>query len=152
MYNKMLSTPPLKIKESLSNGSNKIGSSFMCDFSVHCENWNKVKVQFSLCLVKPNAMKTYGGVKIKQKPVTMGDRTLSLERTPLQNGINTKLPLAKGAQKKMNQLRTSYTIVRPWLNISSPGPLLYGARCLPRRPCKKDTALHSKCRTVAGLK
>jgi hypothetical protein len=44
--------------------------------------------------------KNQGTVKIKQKPVMMGDRTthrtLSLERTPLQNGIN-EVPLAKGA-------------------------------------------------------
>jgi hypothetical protein len=66
----------------------------------------------------------------------------------------TNNPFRESYVEKTNQLHTSCMTVRlGLLTVSSPGPLLYGALWLPRRPCKQDTALHSKNMIVVeGLK
>jgi hypothetical protein len=71
--------------------------------------------------------KNQGTVKTKQKPVTVGDRTLSPERTPLQNGIDEESHLRRGLEKA----ESATHILCDCEAIASSG-----TRWLPRRPCK----------------
>jgi hypothetical protein len=81
----------------------------------------------------------------------MGGRTiyriLSLKRTPFQTGIDWWHHLWKVPKRR----RISHTYPM-WFwghrlfKISSPGPVLHGAKWLLWRPHKQSPTLHSRCR------
>jgi hypothetical protein len=64
-------------------------------------------------------------------------RTLSPEKTPLQNGIHGQSDLRKVLRKRwISHTQPIWLWGYDLLNVSPFGPLIYGARWLSRRPCK----------------
>jgi hypothetical protein len=111
-------------------------------------NWTQTgKGTYIMSLFQKNE----GSVKIKQRPIKMGGRTiyrtLSCKRTPFQTGTDRWPHLwMVPAKRRISHTHPMWFWGYSLFKISSPGPVLYGTKWLLWRPHKQSPTFHSKCR------